>query len=273
LLVAKKYDGSARRGPGRPSKPTETAALVVQLASDNPSWGYTRLRDVMRSLGHEIGRTTVAAILADHGIEPAPERGKKMSWKTFLKAHWEVLAAMDFFTVEVVTMGGLVRYSILFVIELSTRKVQMAGITCQPGEAWMGNMARHLTDGFDGFLLGKRYLILDRDPLFTKGFRSILRGSGVEPLRLPARSPNLNAYAERFVLSIKSECLDKMVPLGERHLRHVVGEYVEHYHRERHHQGLASAIITPEETTRVDGRIRRRERLGGMLNHDYLEAA
>ncbi|MDG2305675.1 MAG: hypothetical protein P8R42_13735 [Candidatus Binatia bacterium] len=114
----------------------------------------------MRGLGHEIGRTTVATILADHGIEPAPERRKKMSWKTFLKAHWEVLAAMDFFTVEVVTLGGLVRYSVLFVMELSTRKVHIAGITCQPGEAWMRNMARHLTGGFDGFLLGKRYLIL-----------------------------------------------------------------------------------------------------------------
>lgn len=272
-LVARKYDGSARRGPGRPAKPPETAALVVQLARDNPGWGYTRLRDVMRSLGHEIGRTTVAAILTDHGIEPAPERCKKTPWKTFLKGHWGVLAAMDFFTVEVVTLGGLVRYSVLFVIELSTRKVYIAGIACRPNEAWIRNMARHLTDGFDGFLLGKCYLILDRDPLFTKGFRNILRDSGVEPLRLPARSPNLNAYAERFVLSIKFECSNKMVPLGERHLRHAVREYVEHCHRERHHQGLDSAVIIPEEPGRCDGPIRRHERLGGILNHYYREAA
>jgi len=161
--------------------------------------------------------------------------------------------------VEVLTLGGLVRYSVLFVMELSTRKVHVAGIICQPGEAWMKNMARYLTDRFDGFLRGKRYMILDRDPLFTKGFRDILRGSGVEPLRLPARSPNLNAYAERFVLSIKSECLDKVVPLGERHLRHAIREYVDHYHGERHHQGLASSIITPEEPRRVDGRLRRRQ--------------
>ncbi|MDP6423801.1 MAG: integrase, partial [Planctomycetota bacterium] len=126
---------------GRPSKPPEVAALVVQPALDNPGWGYTRLRDVMRSLGHEIGRTTVAAILAGHGIEPAPERGKKTSWKTFLKAHWKVLAAMDFFTVEVVTLGGLVRYSVLFAIELSTRKVHIAGMTSQPKDAWMQNTA------------------------------------------------------------------------------------------------------------------------------------
>ena len=177
------------------------------------------------------------------------------------------------FTVEVVTLGGLVRYSVLFVMELSTRKVHIAGITCQPGEAWMRNMARHLTHGFDGFLLGKRYLILDRDPLFSKRFRDILRGSGVEPLRLPARSPNLNAYAERFVLSLKSECLDKIVPLGERHLRHAINEYVTHYHRERHHQAFGSSIITPENLPAADGAIRRRERLGGILNHYYREAA
>ncbi len=272
-LIAKKYYGSTRRGPGRPSKPPETAALVVQLANENPGWGYTRLRDVMRSLGHEIGRTTIASILADHGIEPSPERREKTSWSTFLKSHWEVLAAMDFFTVEVVTLHGLVRYSVLFVIELSTRKVHIAGITNQADDAWMRNMARHLTDGFDGFLLGKRYLILDRDPLFTRSFRAILRGSGVEPLRLPARSPNLNAYAERFVLSIKSECLDKIVPLGERHLRLAVKEYVEHYHRERHHQGLGSTIITPDEPPSDDGPVRHRQRLGGMLNHYYREAA
>ncbi len=201
-LIAKKYDGSARRGPGRPSKPVETAALVVRLARENPAWGYTRLRDVMRGLGHEIGRTTVAAILADHGIEPAPARGRKTSWKTFLKVHWEVLAAMDFFTVEVVTPGGLVRYSVLFVMELRTRSVHIAGITAEPNGVWMRNMARHLTDGFDGFLLGKRYLILDRDPLFTRGFRDILRGSGVEPLRLPAKSPNLKGYTSHCTSSV-----------------------------------------------------------------------
>jgi len=271
-LVARKYDGSARRGPGRPRKPLETAALVVQLACDNPSWGYTRLRDVLRSLGHDVGRTTIASILTDHGIEPSSERRRRTSWRTFLKAHWEVLAAMDFFTVEVLTLGGLVRYSALFAIELGTRRVQIAGITSQPGETWTRNMARHLTDGFGGFLLSKRFLILDRDPLFTRGFREILRRSGVEPLRLPARSPNLNAYAERFVLSIKSECLDKIVPLGERHLRYAVREYVEH-HQERHHQGLESAIIAPAEPRKVEGHVRRRERLGGMLNYHYRKAA
>jgi len=272
-LIAQKYDGSARRGPGRPRKPQETAALVLRLARENPGWGYTRVRDVMRSLGHEIGRTTVAAILADHGIEPSPERRRKTSWKAFLKAHWELIAAMDFFTVEVVTLGGLVRYSVLFVIELSTRRVHIAGVTCQANEAWMRNIARHLTDGFDGFLLGKRFLILDRDPLFTRSFRQILRGGGVEPLRLPARSPNLNAYAERFVLSIKSECLDKIVPLGERRLRYAVKAYVEHYHRERHHQGLGNSIIIPEEPVAAGGPVRRREQLGGVLNHYYREAA
>ena len=228
--------------------------MVVRLARENPSWGYTRLRDVLRNLGYDIGRTTIASIPTDHGIEPSPERRRRTSWRTFLKAHWEVLAAMDFFTVEVVTLGGLVRYSVLFVIDGSTRKVHVAGITCQPNEDWMRNMARHL-------------------PLFTRSLRAILRGSGVEPLRLPARSPDLNAYAERFVLSIKSECLDKIVPLGERHLRYAIREYVEHHHQERHHQALRSAIIAPADLAGSQGPIRRRERLGGILHHYYREAA
>jgi putative transposase len=155
----------------------------------------------MTSLG------TIKAILKDHGIEPAPERRTKMPWKTFLAAHWDALAAADFFTVEVLTMAGLVRYVVLFVMKLKTRTVEVAGITRQPSGSWMTQVARNLTDADDGFLRGMDYLILDRDPLYTAAFRDLLRDSGVKPLLLPARSPNLNAFAERFVGSIKSECL------------------------------------------------------------------
>ena len=133
-------------------------------------------------------------------------------WKTFLAAHWDGLAAADFFTVEVLTMGGLVRYFVFFVMRLKTRMVEIAGITCQPNEAWMKQTARRLTDAQDGFLRGVRYLILDRDPLYTIAFRRMLRDSGVRPLLLPTRSPNLSACAERLVLSAKSECLERMVP-------------------------------------------------------------
>jgi len=200
-----------------------------------------------------------------------------MSWKTFLRVHLGAIAAADFFSVEVLTVMGLVRYFVLFVIDLQTRRVQIAGVVRQPYGAWMTQVARNLTDGVDGFLLGKRYLLHDRDPLFTEEFRSVLAAAGVRCLRLPARSPDLNSFAERFVLSIKSECLSKLVPLGEFHLRRAVAEYVEHYHRERNHQGVGNRLLPPAEravrpankTAPDDSR----ERLGGLLNFYYRSAA
>lgn len=242
-LVAKKYDGSKKRGPGRPRTGREIADLVVGMATENPGWGYTRLRDALRHLGHEIARNTVKRILLDHRVVPAPERNRKTSWKTFIKAHLGEIAAADFLAVEVLTLRGLVRSFVLFVIDIESRRVEIAGITRQPDEGWMKQVARNLTDAEDGFLLGVRYLVLDRDPLCTAAFRKMLKDSGVEALRLPARSPNLNAYVERFVLSIKSECLNGIVPLGEGHLRRYVSAYLSHYHGERHHQGLGGELI------------------------------
>ena len=169
------------------------------MATENPTWGYTRIRGGLKSLGHDIARNTIKAILKDHGIEPAPDRGTKTSWKTFLAAHWDSFAAADFFTVEVLTLRGLVRYVVFFVMKLKTRTVEIAGIICQPDEAWMTQVARNLTAAGDGFLRGIQYVILDRDPLYTTAFRRLLRDSGVKPLVLPAWSPNLNAFAERFV--------------------------------------------------------------------------
>ena len=195
-LIAKKYDGSAHRGRGRPATPKQIAELVVRMAGENPRWGYTRIRDALANLGHSIGRNTVKRILQDHGIEPAPERGRRTPWKTFLQAHWEGLAAADLFTVEVLTLEGLRRYFVLFVIELKTRRVKIAGIYHQPYGEWMEQMARNLTDVVDGFLRNARHLIHDRDPLYTRAFDEILKSAGVQPVRLPPRSPNLNAYAE-----------------------------------------------------------------------------
>ena len=234
--------------------------------------GYTLIRGGPKSLGHEVARNTIKAILKDHGIEPAPERGAKTPWKTFLAAHWDSLAAADFFTVEVLTLRG-VRYFVFFVMRLKTRTVEIAGITCQPNEAWMKQTARKLTDVQDGVLRRVRYLILDRDPHYTTAFRRMLRDSGVRPLLLPARSPNLNACAERFVLSAKSECLERIVPLGEGHLRAAVREFVDHYHEERPHQGLGNELIAPRANASGTGPLKCRERLGGVLKFYYREAA
>ena len=213
-------------------------------------------------------------ILQDHGIDPAPERTRHTPWKTFLQAHWEGLAAADLFTVEVLTLAGLRRYFVFLVIELKTRRVDIAGIHPQPCGTWMEQMARNLTDTVDGFLRTARQLIHDRDPLYTRVFGEILKGGGVRPIRLPPKSPNLNTYAERFVRSIKEECLNRVVPLGEAHLRLLVHEYVEHYHRERNHQGLENQLLQrPPPLVSPDADVERRERLGGLLSFYYREAA
>ena len=169
-LIAKKYDGSARRRRGRPMTRQDVAELVVRMAVDNPRWGYTRIRGALSNLGHTIARTTVKRILHDHGVDPAPERSRHMPWKTFLQAHWEGLAACDLFTVEVLTLAGLRRYLVFFVIELRSRRVTIAGIHPQPGGAWMEQQARNLTDPVDGCLRRARHLIHDRDPLCTRVF-------------------------------------------------------------------------------------------------------
>ena len=199
---------------------------------------------------------------------------KKTTWTEFLKTHWSVLVATDFFTVEVWTGRGLTRFAVLFFIELSTRRVEIAGITAEPDAAWMTQVSRNVTDATDGFLTGKRYLILDRDPLFTGTFRETLASAGVEVVRLPPRSPNLNAYAERFVRSVKESCLDRMILVGEASLRRAVREFVAHYHSERNHQGLTNRLISPEAGHLANtGEVERRQRLGGMLNYYYRAAA
>jgi transposase len=178
-LVAKKYDSSKKRGPGRPRKPSEIVQLLIKMASENPRWGYTRLRGALSNVGHSIGRTTIMRILKEQGIEPAPSRGSRMSWATFIKAHRGAIAAADFFTVETVSWTGLIRYHVLFLIDLASRKVVIAGITRSPDGLWTEQMARNLLDVEDGFLLGKKYLLLDRDPLYTMEFRATLERSGV----------------------------------------------------------------------------------------------
>lgn len=246
-LIARKYDGSGSRKPGRPRVMQEIRQLVLIMATENRSWGYKRIEGELGKLGHRVARTTIANILTEHGIEPAPERAKRTTWAEFLNTHWGSIAATDFFTVEAWTLKRLTRFHVLFVIDLSTRRVEIAGISERPHGAWVERVMRRLLDDFDGFLLPHRYLIRDRDPLFTKAVDELLKSADVEPVKLPPRSPNLNAFAERFVRSIKSECLGRIIPIGERHLRHAIDEYVEHYNRDRPHQGLGNQLIDPPD--------------------------
>jgi putative transposase len=273
-LIAQKYDGSGKRAPGRPHTAGEVEALVVRMAEENRDWGYRRIEGALANLGHEIARSTIAKILERNGIDPAPERIRKTTWKEFLSRHWELIVAADFFTVEVWTRRGLQRFMVLFFIDLSTRKVEIAGIASTANGLWMSQIGRNVTGGDEGILTGKRYLIHDRDPLFTREFLNTLSDAGVKSVKLPPRTPNLNAYAERFVRTIKESCLERMIFFGPESLRIAIHQFVVHYHRERNHQGLENRLICPEVGRLGSvGVVQRRQRLGGMLNYYYRAAA
>jgi putative transposase len=276
-LAAQSYDSSKARNAGRPRKAADIRALVLKLARDNPGWGYTKIRDALRGLKMEIGRTTVANLLAEAGMEPAPERHRKRTWKQFLRSHWETLYACDFFSVEVLGVFGTVRQMVFFVIEVKSRAVQIAGIRIAPDGDWMKQIARNLLDPADGFLRNATHLIHDRDPVFTAAWKALLETGGVRCVPIPAQSPNCNPHAERFVKTIRAECLDQFVIFGERHLRHLIREFQAHYLTERYHQGIGSQIILPKVSPGKDnatrGVIGCRSRLGGVLNYYFREAA
>ena len=255
-FVARKYDSSDRRGKRGPIpvKANMIRKLVLQMARENPSWGYGHIHGELKGLGYKVSWQTVRRVMLDHGLLPDPDRPYKTTWKDFVRSHWDSLAACDFFSCECWGLKGLTRYLVFFVIEVATRKVEIVGIHADPCEQQMLQWARNLTDAEDGFLKDKRILIHDRDPLYTKKFRETLRAAGVRSLKLPKRAPNLNPHAERYVLSIKSECLNKMILFGERHLRYVVEQYNSHYLTERPHRVLGRRIIEPDD---ADARRRR----------------
>src|SRR3977135_608348 len=226
-LVARKFDGSkARRGPGRPRIKREVEELIIRMASENRDWGYDRIAGALANLGYEISDQTVGNVLRRHGLPPAPERKRTTTWAAFIRTHVALLAGTDFFTAEVLTLRGLVTYYVLFFIHLESRRVDIAGITVHPDEPWMKQIARNVTMEDCGALRDCRYLLHDRDTKFTRSFGVILIAGRVEPLTLPARSPNLNAYAERWFRSVKEEGLAKVILFGERSLRRGLGGYV-----------------------------------------------
>ena len=210
------------------------------------------------------------------GVPPsrlAPTRRRTGSWETFLKAHWDVMAAIDFTTVEVWTKTGLTMFYPLFVMELKTRRVNFAGCTTNPNEAWMKTIARELTNDEDGFLMNKTYLIMDRDATLTRSFHACLRREGVKPVRLPPRSPNLNAHLERFFGSLKSECLHQLILFGETATRRAVRSFLAHYHTERNHQDLANELIVlMNRPPEINLEIETTKRFGGSLR-SYRRAA
>ena len=268
-LIAAKWTYPRKR-VGRPGVMKEIRELTIRMAEENPSWGYARIQGALKHLDHRVARSTIAKVLKEHGIKPSPDR--PMSWRTFVRSHAHLIAAADFFTTEVWTARGLVRYFTLFVIDVATRRVYIAGTTTNPDSGWMEQMARNLTDCYEGFLIGKRFLIIDRDAIFSPRFKSILRGFDVEILLTAYQAPNMNAHAERFVKSIKSECLDQMIFLGRESLVRAIAEYAAHYHEERSHQGLGNVLLSGV-APQSEGSVEVKEQLGGLIKYYHRRAA
>ena len=276
-LVAKKFDGSKhRKGRGRPRVDDEIERLVLRLVDENASWGYDRIVGALGNVGYEITDTTVGNILKRNGIPPVPKRKPEISWTDFIKDHADVLTACDFFTAEVFTTSGLITYYVLFFIKIGSRDVHIAGLKPHPNEAWMMQIARNITMDEWGFLQGQRHLIHDGDKKFSAAFRAIVRPMGVEAIKLPPRSPNLNAFAERWVRTVKSECTSRLVFFGEDSLRKALSEFVDHYREERNHQGKNNVLLFPTNQTSMPaqrGPIGCRERLGGLLKFYHRRKA
>jgi putative transposase len=275
-LVAQKFDGShQRKAPGRPPIDAELEGLVVRMAKENRSWGYDRIAGALKHLGYTISDQTVGNILKRHGIPPAPKRKKTTTWNEFIRTHIEVLVATDFFTTEVWTWCGLVTYYVLFFVHLGSRKVHIAAVTPHPDQRWMIQIGRNVTMADWGCLSPGQYLIHDRDGKYCPAFQRLIDDAGVRRVPLPPQSPNLNAYAERWVRSVKEEALSQLILFGEQSLRHALKGYMTHFHQERPHQGKGNVVLMPisASSPRQGGPIHCRERLGGLLKYYHREAA
>jgi putative transposase len=266
-LVRRKW----RQAPsqrGRPKLPAEVRELVLRLARENPRWGHRRICGEVAKLGFQVSPTSIRRLLAQAKLEPAPRRSGP-SWREFLRAQGASIVACDFFTVESVFLR---RYYALFFIAHGSRRVRLAGCTTNPTGAWVTQQARNL--GLDFSDQGVRFLIRDRDSKYSGPFDEVFRSEGIRIVKTPVRAPKANAVAERFVRTVRSECLDWLLVLNRRHLERVLRIYVDHYNRHRPHRALE--LRPPEPDERQDrplaGEIRRRDRLGGLI-HEYHRAA
>jgi transposase InsO family protein len=268
-LVRRKWTFKPSRQVGRPATSTELRALVIRIAKEN-DWGYDKIKGELQKLGYPLDRTTVKNILRQAGILPAPERRRSLNWRTFLKLYKQHLLACDFFTVETL---GLQTLYVLFFIEIGSRRVHLAGCTSNPTSAWVTQQARQLCWQLDDQTPPLRFLIHDRDTKFPSTFDAVFQSEGIEVIRTPYRTPNANAFAERWVRSVREECLNHLLIVNERHLRQTLKDYVAYYNTRRPHQGLDQQCpisLIPSAGTRV---VRRRDILGGIVHDYYRQAA
>jgi putative transposase len=222
-LVARRWTYPHRR-PGRPPTPAGVRELVVRLARENPSWGYRRVQGELVGLGVRLAASTVWTILKEAGIEPAP-RHLERNWGEFLRQQAASLLECDFLTVDTLFLK---RFYVLFFIELATRRVHLAGVTTNPDGGWVTQQARNLLMKLDDECIRPRFLVRDRDSKFSREFDEVFRSEGIRVIKAPVRAPKARAHAERWVGSVRRECLDRLLILGRRHLEHVLGEYALH---------------------------------------------
>ena len=261
---------------GRKRTADEIRELILKIARETGA-GYTKILGELKKLGiNRVSRSTVVNILKEHGLDPGPKRVEG-TWDEFVKRHAETLWATDFFSKKVWTKSGLVEFFVLFFINVATRRVHIAGMTPHPNSAWMAQQARNMNSFFDELPERPTLLIRDRDSKFTAEFDAILKSEGLDAKKVGPWAPNLNAYAERWVQSVRQECLEHFIVFGEAHLRHILGEYVAYYNEERPHQGVGNARLRrvgeEEPPTEVaEGAIVCRQRLGGLLKHYHRQA-
>ena len=274
----KKTRAEPERKPGRPRTAEDIRELIVQIAGEN-GFGYTRVLGELKKLGiHNISRTTVKNIIKDAGLDPGPKRGEG-SWDDFVKRHAATLWACDFLSVRSITLGGVVELYLLFFIHIGSRRVIVSSPTANPDAAWVAQQARNASMQMAEWGLSASRVIIDGDKKFQAGFDAVFEGQGTLIQRVGPRAPNMNPYAERFAQTLRRECLDHFLILGERHLAHLVKEFLTHYHEERPHQGRGNVPLPDADQPQPrilkfpTGAVKCRKRLGGLLKHYYRAAA
>jgi putative transposase len=270
-LVRRKWTFKAERKPGRPPIDAAGKQWIIRMANDNPGLGFDKLEGELRKLGFTVSATTIRTVLLQHGIPTMPERRRKSSsWRTFLNHYTQQFLACDFSTVET---AWLKTVYVLFFIELSTRRVYLAGCTTHPDAACVVQHARQMTWALEDRELPMRFLIHDRDSKFPHGFDTVFRAQDIKIIRTPVRAPNANAVAERWVRSVREECLDWLLIWNEQHLRRVLLEYVQYYNQRRPHQGLRQQSPIPRQPEPLHVPIKYRNVLGGIIRDYYRDAA
>lgn len=265
-LVRRKWTQEYKNKGGRPKISQEIEELIVRLAEENPRWGYGKIEGELLKLGTKVSQTTIRNVLGRHGIVPAPNRGGSIGWRHLMSHYKEQILACDFFTVETIWLKTLY---VFFFFELGTRRVHLAGITPNPDSAWVTQQARHLVWELEENEASFHFLIRDRDSKFTNAFDNVFESEGLHVIPTPVHAPNANAYAERWVRTVREECLDHILVLSEAHLRRVLETYIDYYEMARPHQGIGQQTPIPRKQQTNKGPVQRRQLLGGIINDYY----